>query len=149
MSRNDSDLGIRWKKENLRYHGRKHAEEYAESDQTLFYSLDHVTIRNWLSDYLKVENKKINKLLDLGCGTGRWFHVMENVDFVLGVDFSGEMLSKAKEKIYGEGYTNNINLARRDIFNLRGCPTITKQPTDNISCTDIKSSSSSQHPFTL
>jgi len=34
-------------------------------------------------------------------------------------------------------------------YDYGGCPTITKQPTDNISCTDIKSSSSSQHPFTL
>ena len=41
------------------------------------------------------------------------------------------------------------NTGKDFIYKDRGCPTITKQPTDNISCTDIKSSSSSQHPFTL
>lgn len=117
MGRNDSSLWIRWTLKNLKYHGRKHAEEYDESDQTLFYSSDHVTIRNWLLDHLKIENKKINRLLDMGCGTGRWFHVMKNADFVLGVDFSVEMLNKAKEKIEGEKHTN-LNLVRGDIFNL-------------------------------
>jgi hypothetical protein len=41
------------------------------------------------------------------------------------------------------------DLREKDFYAFRGCPTITKQPTDNIYCTDIKSSSSSQHPFTL
>lgn len=57
-------------------------------------------------------------MLDLGCGTGRWFHVILKADFILGVDFSDEMLNKAKEMIYGERHTNNINLVRSDIFNL-------------------------------
>ena len=115
--RENSDLCIRWKEENLRCHGRKHAEEYAESDQRLSNSPDHVMIRNWLFNHLKVKNKRINRLLDLGCGTGRWFHVMENAHFILGADFSGEMLNKAKEKILGREHTN-ISLVGCDIFNL-------------------------------
>jgi len=35
------------------------------------------------------------------------------------------------------------------ISHLRGCPTITKQPTDNIFYTDIKTNSCSQHPRSL
>lgn len=103
MTKDNNNLWIRWKNENLRYHGRKHAEEYVESDQRLLNSSDHVAIRNWLSDYLKTEDKKINRVLDLGCGTGRWFHVMENADSIIGTDFSGELLGKAKEKIAGGG----------------------------------------------
>lgn len=118
MTKDNNDLWIRWKNENLRYHGRKHAEEYTESDSTLSNSSDHVTISNWLSDHLKAEDKQMSRFLDLGCGTGRWFHVMKNADSILGADFSGEMLSKAKEKIAGGGVHTNINLVRCDIFNL-------------------------------
>ncbi len=119
MKSQDKDVWLRWKKEDLEYHGRNHAEGYAESDQTRFYSPSHVTIRNWLSEHLKVEGGGINRLLDLGCGTGRWFYMMENADFILGADFSSEMLSKAKEKILmGADRTKNINLVRCDIFNL-------------------------------
>lgn len=119
MKKDNINLWIQGKYENLKYHGRKHAEEYAGSDQLLFFSPDHITLRNWLLGHLKVEKKKIDKLLDLGCGTGRWFHITENVDFVLGADFSSEMLNEAKKKIYGGGeHTNNINLVRCDIFNL-------------------------------
>ena len=52
-----------------------------------------------------------------------------------------------EETLYQE--INESYLSIQEYFQYRGCPTITKQPTDNISCTDIKSSSSSQHPFTL
>ncbi|MCJ7571588.1 MAG: class I SAM-dependent methyltransferase [Candidatus Thermoplasmatota archaeon] len=72
-------------------------------------------IRLWLSNNLK--QKKIQRLLDLGCGTGRWFHTMESVDFVLGADFSFDMLKKAKEKIIEKGYINT-ELIRCEISNL-------------------------------
>ena len=44
--------------------------------------------------------------------------------------------------------SNNIENSS-DFLVEAGCPTITKQSTDNIPCTDIKSNSSSQHRSTL
>lgn len=118
MTKINNDLWIRWKNENLRYHGRKHAEEYAESDQTLLDSSDHVTTQNWLSDHLKAEDKPMNRFLDLGCGTGRWFHVeVDNAHTVIGVDFSRAMLKYATEKVNRNGY-NNVYLIQADVFHL-------------------------------
>jgi ubiquinone/menaquinone biosynthesis C-methylase UbiE len=118
MSENDIDLWIRWKKDDLKYHGREHAEEYAESDQTLFNSSDHVTTQNWLSDHLKAEDKPMSRLLDLGCGTGRWFHVeVANAHTVIAVDFSRAMLKCATEKVNRNGY-NNVYLIQADVFHL-------------------------------
>src|SRR5689334_17780943 len=40
--------------------------------------------------------------LDLGCGTGRYFHCLKNVDRLMGVDVSVEMLKQAKMPVKKE-----------------------------------------------
>jgi ubiquinone/menaquinone biosynthesis C-methylase UbiE len=40
-------------------------------------------------------------LLDLGCGTGRYFHCAENVQAVIGVDPSEHMLGQARKPVMG------------------------------------------------
>jgi len=110
------DNWIEWKRKNLQYHGKEHAEEYAKSDQTLFNSPDHVKIRKWILYHLK--QKQIKRLLDLGCGTGREFSVMKNqAEAVVGVDFSRDMLNKAKEVVNENKYAN-LSLIQCDIFYL-------------------------------
>lgn len=39
------------------------------------------------------------RVLDLGCGTGRWFHCLENIRFLVGVDASRPMLAIAKDRL--------------------------------------------------
>ena len=40
--------------------------------------------------------QKIN-VLDFGCGTGRYFHVLENTQRLLGIDISKYMINEAKK----------------------------------------------------
>ncbi len=45
------------------------------------------------------------KVLDLGCGTGRFFHCCQNTSFLLGIDISPDILEQAKAPIYEEAIT--------------------------------------------
>lgn len=57
---------------------------------------------------------KINAL-DVGCGTGRFFHALRGVDELTGIDLSKDMLSAAKNPIHGSKLdVNNIKLAQGD-----------------------------------
>jgi len=111
----NDDLWDRWKKKNLEYHRKEHAEEYAVSDKELFFSKDHVLIRTWLSKFLN--DKQVRNCLDLGCGTGRWFHILKKAERAIGVDLSRDMLNKAKEKIKVDNYSD-IALIQADLFHL-------------------------------
>jgi ubiquinone/menaquinone biosynthesis C-methylase UbiE len=58
----------------------------------------------------------------------------------------GDMCIKVKQINNGADVTYyDLKGKTMDFARWRGCPTITQQPTDNISCTDIKSNSSSHH----
>lgn len=54
------------------------------------------------------------KVLDLGCGTGRYFDAMQNCEEIVGIDLSEEMLHVASRRVK----ERNINLVRADIFAL-------------------------------
>ncbi len=41
-------------------------------------------------------------VLDLGCGTGRYFHCLDNVQKLIGIDTSSEMLKEARQPIHQE-----------------------------------------------
>ncbi len=51
-----------------------------------------------LFELLNIENKKF-KILDIGCGIGRWgFHLSDFADLYLGFDYSDTFINLAKEK---------------------------------------------------
>ena len=54
--------------------------------------------RNILKDYCKTKAKKIT-ILEIGCGTGRYFSLLSNVSKLVGLDISIEMLVKARENL--------------------------------------------------
>ncbi|WP_299528183.1 class I SAM-dependent methyltransferase [uncultured Lutibacter sp.] len=69
------------------------AEQY-DSNQNKTRDLDGISTINILSKY------KFETVLELGCGTGKntlW--LLEKAKKIIGLDFSQEMLNKAKEKI--------------------------------------------------
>ncbi len=112
MNKKD-EISMQWKKFNLSYHGKDHAKEYFNSDKEMFYSRDHIIIRRFFSDKIK----KDESLIDLGCGTGRWFHIYKNASLTVAIDYSFEMLKKAKERIILENL-KDIKLIRGDISNI-------------------------------
>ena len=46
------------------------------------------------------------RVLEIGCGTGRYFHWLENVDLLVGVDLSAEMLREAERPLFAEHHVN-------------------------------------------
>jgi SAM-dependent methyltransferase len=56
-------------------------------------------------------------VLDVGCGTGRYFHCLANVRQLTGIDISDDMLSAAKDPVRGEQLSiPNITLARANAY---------------------------------
>jgi SAM-dependent methyltransferase len=53
-------------------------------------------------------------IMDLGCGTGRYFDAIQGYERIVGVDISREMLKVAKERSGGK----RIDLIRADAFHL-------------------------------
>ncbi len=56
-------------------------------------------------------------VLDVGCGTGRYFHCLQNVERLLGLDISQSMLDQAMNPVKkDEIRIGEISLSRADIF---------------------------------
>ena len=55
--------------------------------------------------------------LDLGCGTGRYFHCLKNVQRLVGSDLSADMLDQARNPIHAEQIDiESIELVAGDVF---------------------------------
>ena len=62
-------------------------------------------------------------VLDAGCGTGRYFHCLENVKHLIGVDVSPEMLKAAEDPVLSEQITvPRIDLTCQNIFRASFAP---------------------------
>src|SRR5262245_27655561 len=58
-------------------------------------------------------------VLDLGCGTGRYFHCLQNVDGLTALDGSIEMLKQARFPIRGEAISiKRINMICADVLDI-------------------------------
>ncbi|HEX5220545.1 MAG TPA: class I SAM-dependent methyltransferase [Verrucomicrobiae bacterium] len=56
-------------------------------------------------------------VLDVGCGTGRFFYSLSNVDRLVGMDISPEMLQAAKQPVNANRITaRNIQLIQGNVF---------------------------------
>ena len=57
------------------------------------------------------------RALDVGCGTGRYFHCLENVRSLVGLDVSEEMLTAAREPVRAEELSvGAIELRRGNVY---------------------------------
>lgn len=57
--------------------------------------------------------------LDIGCGSGRFFHALKNVDELTGLDLSAHMLNFARNPIKSDEFDiNSINLIEGDCFSI-------------------------------
>ncbi len=56
-------------------------------------------------------------VLDVGCGTGRYFHTLRNVRRLVGIDISDEMLLAARDPVRAEEITvGEIELKRSNVY---------------------------------
>ena len=59
------------------------------------------------------------RVLELGCGTGRYFHWLEDVELLVGTDLSAEMLKRAERPVRHEAVTAaEVRLLRANLYDL-------------------------------
>jgi len=93
----------------------KYDENVANSYDTDRQEEEHWMLENtYIKNFYK--NLQISRLLDLPVGTGRFLEYYENVNNIIGIDISDDMLNIAKEKT--KNLQSNILLLKGDAFNL-------------------------------
>jgi ubiquinone/menaquinone biosynthesis C-methylase UbiE len=103
------------------YHSPNYAQYYRESDERgkteESHTLKYNIIRELSSSFLYPIN-----VLDLGCGTGRYFHCIKNTKCLVGVDASWNMLEQAKVPVYGG--TQNVHLIQSNLHEVEFRPAV-------------------------
>jgi cyclopropane fatty-acyl-phospholipid synthase-like methyltransferase len=63
------------------------------------------------------------RVLELGCGTGRYFHWLNNTDLLVGTDISSEMLRHAKHPLQAADVTaREIRLIHGNLYDIHFTP---------------------------
>jgi len=78
-----------------RVNGREYSAQYRAADEVEVRSENHEHLCNSLRQISLSLGDRITAL-DLGCGTGRYFHCLTNVENLTGVDISLDMLRQAR-----------------------------------------------------
>lgn len=94
----------------------QYAQTYRDSDGTGLSDWTHASWCERLRNISVSFGKPID-VLDLGCGTGRYFHCLQNVKSLVGVDISAPMLKIARDNPISKNTItiDQIHLIRGDI----------------------------------
>jgi SAM-dependent methyltransferase len=95
------------------------AAAYRASDEAAKNSDTHAGKCAIIRDLSRGFTRSID-ILDLGCGTGRYFHCAENVRSLVGVDPSEHMLRQAREPVMGGNA--NVRLIRSTLHEIAFMP---------------------------
>src|SRR5215831_4483944 len=102
--------------ETIRANYREVTSQYRRDDEIEVTTPNHRRISATLREICGSFPDAIN-VLDVGCGTGRYFHCLTNVNTLTGVDITEEMLKEAKSPVRNEEVTvQNIRLLRANIY---------------------------------
>ncbi len=86
------------------------------------YDNDRSTEKHWIEENAFVEQyfkiHKVEKLLDLPVGTGRFFNFYKNINQLTGIDISEAMLTEARKNLQLLDKTTHVTLQKGDVFNL-------------------------------
>lgn len=101
----ETDIKVNWDKMSTAY------DNFTEKEDSYSYSIEWPCIKTMLPN---LENKKV---LDLGCGTGRFSFLFEKEDAasILGIDISENMLEIAKKRFVER--TSKVEFIQGDISN--------------------------------
>ena len=80
------------------YYDHERSKLYRKHDEDAVMGDEHKRTSKILKDISGSFNHKIT-VLDLGCGTGRFFHSLNNVERLVGVDVSPDMLREARNPV--------------------------------------------------
>jgi SAM-dependent methyltransferase len=99
-------------------HDQSSSAKYRESDELEIAGESHKRICNILAAISRSFGYRIS-VLDLGCGTGRYFHCLQHVDRLIGIDIALNMLKYAHNPVRSDKVSiNHIDLICADIFDI-------------------------------
>ena len=102
----------------LKVYGPSYARGYRESDESVINTESFAYVRSLLEDICLSFERPIT-VLDVGCGTGLWFHCLRNVGKLIGIDVSPDMLNEARYPIFEEEMEIGIlELLQGNIFSM-------------------------------
>ena len=93
-----AETGTRWGARAAGVYTEPYAERYRAHDETARAGEAVSHLAGWLRAICERFGKPID-VLDLGCGTGRYFHALANVKRLVGIDVSRPMLERAKRPV--------------------------------------------------
>src|SRR5262245_31570719 len=84
--------------QNIRAAYRNVSHKYRQDDEAEVMTENHRRLADTLHQISLSFGRPIS-VLDAGCGTGRYFHCLKNVDLLVGVDLCPEMLEAARDPV--------------------------------------------------
>ena len=88
-------MDLRLAEQNLRGSYREQCTTYRKDDEIEVTTPHHQRLRKVLGELTASFGQPIS-VLEAGCGTGRYFHCLHNVDRLVGLDISPDMLAAAR-----------------------------------------------------
>jgi SAM-dependent methyltransferase len=112
-------MNLKLAEETLRESYKGQCSQYRADDEVEVTSRHHDHLRETLRGLSRSFGRPI-KVLDAGCGTGRYFHCLENVEELIGLDLCPEMLEEARMPVRDEEVSiPEIQLICQSIFDAR------------------------------
>lgn len=94
------------------------ANQYRHDDEIEACSENHQRLGGNLRRICRSFSRPV-RVLEMGCGTGRYFHWLDRTQLLVGTDISGEMLNQAKHPVReAEVAAREIRLIQANIYEL-------------------------------
>lgn len=94
------------------------AQRYRTDDELEAQSRNHRRLGGNLRRICRSFSRPI-RVLEIGCGTGRYFHWLENVERLVGTDISAEMLKQAEHPVLAHEITaRQIQLIQGNVYEM-------------------------------
>jgi SAM-dependent methyltransferase len=95
------------------------AQKYRAQDEEHICGSDYQRLASVLREVTTSFDSEI-RVLDLGCGTGRYFHCIENARELVGLDLSQQMLDAARNPVRADEVTaREVTLVQGDLFSAK------------------------------
>lgn len=110
-------------------YSQEYVEKYRANDLKALENLNSMFVKSFLAETFRDLIAKRNndkekiRILDIGCGTGRFFHCFNNNAIITGLDVSIDMLAEAKKPVK----INETAIPELELINDKLTPTFVKE----------------------